>query len=172
MDWPLGRPSVEDQGHREVRTLSLWCRWFFSCCFFCYFFVSCCLGLWDLAFSLSLTFAMVFSFGVVLLSAWFFWVVLFVAHLPLRVVLLWVVLVWCCLSTRSFSIWGAASFLPLPTACCFSHHLLLIGGAHLIPLPCVGVGGAVLLFSFPWVVKTFVCPPTHVVQGCHDLRIL
>ena len=143
-------------------------------------FVSCCLGLWDLAFSLSLTFAMVFSFGVVLLSAWFFWVVLFVAPLPLRVVLLWVVLVWCCLSlapstcccSHHLLLWGAAFFLPLPTACCFSHHLLLSGAAHLIPIPCVGVGGAVLPFSFHWVVKTFVYPPTHVVQERHDVRIL
>ena len=55
--WEL--TSLEGQGYQEVRTLSLWCRWFFGCCFSCYWYhVFCCLGLWPLSLSLSLTFTM------------------------------------------------------------------------------------------------------------------
>ena len=50
---------VEGQGRVEVRIWSLWCRWFLGCC---WYYVSCCLGLWALALSLSLTFAMVSFF--------------------------------------------------------------------------------------------------------------
>ena len=89
-DWlfgRLGKPSLEGQGRREVRTPSLWCRGFLGCCFCCcWYYVSCCLGLWALALSLSLTFAMVTLLGGAA-SPSFFWVVLFVARLPLRVLL-------------------------------------------------------------------------------------
>ena len=55
--------------------------------------------------------------------------------------------VWCCL-------------LVGPSGCCCSLHLLLLGAACFLPLP---VGGAVLPFSFCWVVEKVVLK--NVVQG-------